>query len=211
MPSHVDQCDQGEHCCWRWLAHAVLQEAAFLKDDLDIVRKEHDDQVHYQTKIDFDVEAYAELRGSHSAMQSELRDLRQECTDLRRELMALKTAHAHKASREQELQREVSRLTEEKRQMELREKDARQHADRLQEQLTAQRSAAEEMSHQILRLEDAKAQKEGESKRYRDECAELRRIVELGESKKKKRPKSSGSSGIRRAPSRSPSAYTGRR
>ncbi|OLP77235.1 hypothetical protein AK812_SmicGene42724 [Symbiodinium microadriaticum] len=24
LPSHVDNCDQGEACCWRWLAHAAM-------------------------------------------------------------------------------------------------------------------------------------------------------------------------------------------
>lgn len=210
LPSHVDQCDQGENCCWRWLAHSVLRESAWLKEDLDSVRKEHEEQLDSRIKAENDIEAYAELRGSHFAIQSELKDLRHESTDLRRDLMKLKAEHAQKVAREQELQREVSRLEAEKRQVEQREKEAKQHADQLQQQLTAQRSAAEEMNHQILRLEDAKVQTEAESKRFQAECVELRKTVELLDHKKRK-PKNSGSMGIRRNPSRSPSAYAGRR
>eukprot|EP00930_Biecheleria_cincta_P056503 TRINITY_DN4260_c0_g1_i1.p1 TRINITY_DN4260_c0_g1~~TRINITY_DN4260_c0_g1_i1.p1 ORF type:complete len:292 (-),score=56.69 TRINITY_DN4260_c0_g1_i1:2-877(-) len=210
LPAHIDQCDQGENCCWRWLAHAVLRESAWLKEDLDSVRKEHEEQLTSRTKVENDIEAYAELRGSHSAMQSELKDLRHESAELRRELMALKAAHAHKVSREQELQREVSRLEAEKGQMEQRQNEAKLHADHLQQQLAAQRSAGEEMNHQILRLEDAKAQIESESKRYQVECAELRKTVDLLDNKKRK-PKNSRSIGIRRTPSRSPSAYARRR
>lgn len=203
LPSHVDQCDQGENCCWRWLAHAVMRESAWLKEDLDSVRKEHEEQYNSRAKAEFDIEAYAELRGSHSAMKSELEDLRHESADLRRELMAFKTMHAQKVSREQELQRDVARLEEEKRRGEERERDLKHHADQLQLQLAAQRSASEDLNRQILRLEDAKVQKEGECRRFQEE---LQAIAEQHGDKKQKKPKSSGM-GIKKNPSRTASAY----
>ncbi|CAE8590512.1 unnamed protein product, partial [Polarella glacialis] len=93
LPPDVTACDAGEQCCWRWLSHSLLKESSWLKDDLDHVRQEHEQYMGQRTKVELDIEAFAELRGSHKTLLHELHHSRAECTDLRRDFTVLKMTH----------------------------------------------------------------------------------------------------------------------
>lgn len=186
LPSHVDQCDQGEHCCWRWLAHAVLKEASWLKEDLDTAREEHSQYARERLKAEHDVEAFAELRGAHATTVRELTDCRSEVGDLRRELAALKTAHAHKAAREQELERELAKVEKDRRDTNSREAQALRRAETAERELAKTSAQAEELHNQIMHREDLKAKIQADLNECRSERDTLRRAAEEAATKKKR-------------------------
>jgi len=181
LPSHVDTCDQGENCCWRWLAHSVMKEASWLKEDLDAVRKEHGEHVESHIKAEHDVAAFAELRGAHGALQQELGEYRHDCADLRRELMTLKAAHGQKVAREQELQRDVARLEEEKKESLAREAELRSAAETAQMELRALRSAHEDTNRELRSMGDWKITAEMDLRRMASERDELRKAAEAAQ------------------------------
>lgn len=199
LPSHVEQCDQGEQCCWRWLAHAVLKEASWLREDLDNVREEHSQFTRERQKAELDTEAFAELRGAHAETQRELKDAREEAADLRRELAALKTAHAHKTAREQELERELGRVDKERRDITVRESNALQRAETAERELSRLTAAEEELQQRAQQMEDWKVRMDVELQETRAERDALRQVVEEAAKKKKvRRPASRGASTPRR-------------
>lgn len=196
LPSHVDTCDQGERCCWRWLAHAVLKEASWLKEDLDSVREEHSAYVGERVKVEHDIEAFAELRGAHAQMQREFSEARADACELRRELSAIRTAHAHKAAREKELERELARTEEERLRTADREAAERTRAEEAENLLAKARAAAEEWKEKLLRMEGLEAQTDAELRDLRTQRDTLRREKEELEAKRKKKGgKRTGSKG----------------
>jgi len=208
LPSHVDQCDKGEQCCWRWLAHAVLKEASWLKEDLDTAREEHSQYTREKLKAEHDAEAFAELRGAHAETKRELAECRAEAHDLRRELAALKTAHAHKSAREQELEREVAKLDRERRETSARESAALKRADVAEREAAHATSTADELHQRILLMEDAKARLSADLQQCRLERDKLLQAAEelANKKKKKKSPSSKSRPGSRPASMRGLSA-----
>lgn len=196
MPSHVEQCDQGEQCCWRWLAHAVLKEASWLREDLEKTRDEHSQYTREKHKAELDAEAYAELRGAHAETIRELKDAREEAGDLRRELAALKTAHAHKTAREQELMRELTRVEKERREVATSEGAAAKRAEAAERELARASAAEEELQQRVLQFEDLKARLVADLQELKGERDLLRAAAEEKSKKKTRnqraRPKSSG-------------------
>jgi len=197
LPSHVEQCDQGEQCCWRWLAHAVLKEASWLREDLDVARDEHSQYTREKQKAELDAEAYAELRGAHTETIRELKDGREEAGDLRRELAALKTAHAHKTAREQELMRELTRIEKDRREVATSEGTAVKRAEAAERELARASAAEEELHQRVLQFEDMKARLIADVQELKGERDLLRAAAEEASKKKKRnqraaRPKSGG-------------------
>jgi len=186
LPSHVEQCDQGEQCCWRWLAHAVLKEASWLREDLDVAREEHSQYTREKQKAELDAEAYAELRGAHAATIKELKDAREEAGDLRRELASLKTAHAHKTAREQELLREFTRVEKERREVVALEASAAKRAEAAERELSKAAHTAEELQNRVLHMEDIKARLNADLQEANKERDLLRTAAEEAGKKKKK-------------------------
>lgn len=207
LPSYVDQCEQGEQCCWRWLAHAVLKEATWLKEDLDTAREEHLQYTRERHKAEHDAEAFAELRGAHSETQRELSECRSETGDLRRELAALKMAHAHKSAREQELERELARLEKAQRETGQREVAAMRRAEVAERDLARATAVEEDLQQRMLQLEDLKARLGADLQEARAERDTLRKAAEEEAERKKKGKKGkrnqTGSPG--RAPGRAAS------
>jgi len=189
LPSHVDTCDQGEQCCWRWLAHSVLKEASWLKEDLDSARQEGERVLGERLKVEHDVEAFAELRGAHTQTLRELTEVRSEAGELRRELVALRSAHAHKAAREQELERELARAEVERKSALEREQAEQQRALTAERELAAALSKEEEQRKKLLLMEDQKARNGAEMQKLRVENESLSKAVEDYASKKKKKPR----------------------
>lgn len=187
LPSHVDTCDQGEKCCWRWLAHSVLKEASWLKEDLDSVRQEHAQSVGERTKLEHDTEAFAELRGAHAATQRELDSLKAEAAEVRRELAAIRTAHAHKAAREQELERELSRVDEERRRFIEQEAASTRRADEAERELERARHREQELEMKLLSTREAEADAHAEVKEVRAELDHHRKVMEEEEMKRQSR------------------------
>mmetsp|Transcript_124551 Transcript_124551/g.346791 ORF Transcript_124551/g.346791 Transcript_124551/m.346791 type:complete len:317 (-) Transcript_124551:81-1031(-) len=187
LPSHVDTCDQGERCCWRWLAHAVLKEASWLKEDLDSVREEHSAYVGERAKVEHDIEAFAELRGAHAQLQREFHEVRADACELRRELSSIRIAHAHKAAREKELERDLARTEEERVRTAEREADAKRRADEAESLLTQARAEAEELKAKLRRMQGLEAETDIQLRELRTERDELLREKEEAELKRKKR------------------------
>ncbi|CAJ1417203.1 unnamed protein product [Effrenium voratum] len=186
LPSHVDQCDQGESCCWRWLAHAVLKEAAWLKEDLDSLRKEHAEQQEHHTKVENCTEDLAELRGAHKILQQELRTSREQCDLVRQELLIVKTSQAQKLSKEEDLVREVARLEGEKSQAVARMEDARQKHMQMERETFRMHSEIEDLKRQILFREDDRVRAEGLLKAVKKERDELKEAAEATKKRKAK-------------------------
>jgi len=187
LPSHVEQCDQGEQCCWRWLAHAVLKEASWLREDLDVAREEHSQYTREKQEAELDAEAYAELRGAHAETMRELKDAREEAGDLRRELAALKTAHAHKTAREQELMRELTRTEKERREVAMAEAAATKRADVAERELSRATNAEEDLRNRVLSMEDTKARLSADLQGIKAERDTLKAAAEEAAKKGKKK------------------------
>eukprot|EP00435_Cladocopium_sp_Y103_P059223 s445_g21.t1 len=187
LPSHVDNCDQGESCCWRWLAHAVLKEASWLKEDLDTLRKEYAHHMEQQTKVESSVEELAELRGAHRMLQTELRSSRDSCDVLRQELLLAKTQAVQKQSREEDLMQEVARLTEEKSQATARAEKAMEKSMETERENYKMHADVEDLKRQLLFLEDDKVRTEGLIKTVTKERDELRQVQEAQKEAAKRR------------------------
>jgi len=125
-PCDVDICDHGDRCCWRWLAHSILKETSWLKDELHKVRKDQGDRLAERAQVEHNTEAHAELRGTHAKMSCDLNEARAEICEFMRERTAMITNNATQAAREAEVEREIARLEEEK----LRSCDRQDHANR---------------------------------------------------------------------------------
>jgi len=199
LPSHVDQCDKGEQCCWRWLAHAVLKEASWLKEDLDVSREEHAQYTRERVKVDHDSEAYAELRGAHAETQRELAEIRSETYDLRRELAALKTAHAHKVAHEQELERELAKCERERKLTAEKEVAATKRALAAEKEAMTAAALAEDLQRKMLYSEDQKARIKGDLDSLKREKDALQQVLDdmlaAAAKKKKAKGKNPGSQG----------------
>lgn len=187
LPSHVDNCDQGESCCWRWLAHAVLKEASWLKEDLDTLRKEYAHHMEQQTKIESSVEELAELRGAHRTLQIELRSSRDSCDVLRQDLLLAKTQAVQKQSREEDLTQEVARLTEEKSQATAKAEKAMEKSMETERENYKMHADVEDLKRQLLFLEDDKVRTEGLMKALTKERDELREAQEAQKEAQKRR------------------------
>lgn len=192
MPSHVEQCDKGEQCCWRWLAHAVLKEATWLKEDLDTTREEHDRYARERQKAEHDSEAYAELRGAHAETQRELAEVRVETHEMRREMASLKTAHAHKVAHEQELERELAKSERERRQTSERETAALKRSQIDEKEALLARHTAEDLQAKLLAAEDEKARLRSNFEAVKRERDALQQVVDLATAKAKKKDKGGG-------------------
>jgi len=192
LPSHVDQCDKGEQCCWRWLAHAVLKEASWLKEDLDTAREEHAQYTRERMKAEHDAEAFAELRGAHAEMQRELADVRSEAHELRRELTALKTAHAHKVAHEQELERELARSDRERKMTAEREGIAMRRAQQGEQESTVAKAMVEDLQKKLLHAEDQRARTKADLDAIKREKDLLQQAVDLHAAKGKKKKGAKG-------------------
>mmetsp|Transcript_61926 Transcript_61926/g.119373 ORF Transcript_61926/g.119373 Transcript_61926/m.119373 type:complete len:279 (-) Transcript_61926:373-1209(-) len=185
LPHNVGGCDQGERCCWRWLAHSVLEEAAGLKEELDAVRKEQGDRLAERAKVEHDVEAHAELRGTHAEVQRELSGTRVQIGELRQERAAMRAEIATKAAREVELEREIARAEDDKLRTSEREAAANRRAQESEAILARTQATLEEFRKQISQQEIAQAhaavqlaqviKERDELQREREVAAEARR------------------------------------
>lgn len=204
LPSHVDNCDQGESCCWRWLAHAVLKEASWLKEDLDTLRKEYSDRMEHQVKVENSVEELAELRGAHRTLQNELRLSREDCAALRQELLVAKTQAVQKQSREEDLVNDVARLKDEKSQASARAEKALERAMEMERENYKMHADVEDLKRQLLFLEDDKVRAEGLIKALRKESDELRQEQEAQReaAKRRKAAKAKGAEKTKGTPRR---------
>lgn len=167
----------------------MLKESNWLKEDLDEVRKEYAEKVSQQSKAEHDIEAFAELRGAHRSLQEELSGSRHECAELRRELIALKSAHANKIAREQELQREVARLDSESRKAVERSESVQQKFDEARQELFEVKADLEDAKRRLLSNEDEKTRCEGIQKALQKERDELKKDLEELQAKRQQRKK----------------------
>jgi len=185
LTSNVDTCDQGDRCCWRWLAHSVLKEASWLKDELDAVQKEQGDRLAERFRVEHNAEAYAELRGAHAEVQRELGEARAEICELRRESAVIRTHNATKAAREVELEREIARLEDENLRLCDCEAEATRRAQDAEALLARTRVTVEELRERLSQTETTQAltaaqvaqviRERNELQREKDAAAEARR------------------------------------
>lgn len=157
-----------------------------MREDLDISREENNQTVRDRAKAEHDAEAYAELRGAHAETQRELRESREETLALRRELASLKTSHAHKIAREQELERDLARAEKDRKDLGLRETKETQRADDAERDLSKTKAVLEELQHRVLQMEDLKARLGADLQEARTERDALRLAMEATAKKKKK-------------------------
>jgi len=185
LPHNVDTCDQGDRCCWHWLAHSVLRETAWLKDELDVVRKEQVDRVVERARVEHNAVEHAELRGTHAEVQRELSEARAEICEFRREKAAMRTESATRAAREVELEREIPRLEDDRLRTCDREADANRRAQDSEALLARTRITVEELRKQLSQTEIAQAlaaaqlaqatKERNELQREKEAAAEARR------------------------------------
>jgi len=188
LPSNIDTCDQGERCCWRWLAHSVLKEASWLKEELDAVRKDQGERLAERAKVEHDAEAHAELRGAHAEVQRELIEARAEICELRRERAAMRTENATKAAREVELEREIARAEDDKLRTCDREAAAYRRAQDSEALLARTRVTVEELRKQLAQAEVAQAHAAAQLAQVTKELNEMQREREAtAEARRKKR------------------------
>jgi len=198
LPHNVKGCDQGERCCWRWLAHTVLKEASGFKEELDTVRKEQGGRLAEQAKVEHDVEAYAELRGAHAQVQRELSGNRAEICELKQERAAMRTEIATKAAREVELEREIARAEDDKLRSCDREAAANRRTQESEAILARTQATLEEFRKQILQNEIAQAHAAVQLAQVTKERNELQREKEAAEEarrRKRNKKKSAGALG----------------
>lgn len=176
LPSHLDNCSAGDKCCWRWLTHAVLREAAWLKADLEGARELHALEMSAPSKVysKHDAEAFAELRGAHAEAQRELRELRAETRDLEQELSQLKTEHAQGLAKEESVKSQIENSKGVRDAAATRAAEAADQAAAAE--LEVQRAKEEEAALQrnVLKAEDWKAQAEAAHRRLLAEYEELK-------------------------------------
>lgn len=194
LPAELDTCSQGERCCWRWLAHAVLKEASWMKDDLDKARQDYIDAVSDHAQVQSDAEAYAELRGEHKAMLLQAVANSAKATESETKLATLQKAYGHKAAREQELERQIAKMEMNRKAAEDRELALLRRAESAEHELVKSQVRAESTNQRKLQLEEIVAEQATEIKKLNDEhAAEMQRRREAQEAKKKKgkrRPRS---------------------
>lgn len=189
LPSHVDNCDQGEACCWRWLAHAVLKEAAWLKEDLDSLRKEHAERLAQISKVENSTEDLAELRGAHRAVQEELKATKAQCDELRYEMLTIKTSGAQRATKVEDLQKDVQRLEDEKAQALTKLEEAQKDVLERERNEYRMQSEMQDLKRQLLLYEDDKVRNEGLLKAIRQERDTLRQAADEAARRRKAKAK----------------------
>jgi len=131
-----------------------------------------------RTKVELDIEAFAELRGSHKTLLHELHHSRAECTDLRRDFTVLKMTHAHTAIREQELEKQNILLLEARKHLTMKEAEATHRAVETERALKVSRAHEEELRSRFLDLEDFKVRAAGDIKMLMLERDKLRQAAE---------------------------------
>jgi len=206
LPANVDTCDQSERCCWRWLAHSVLKEASWLKDELDAVRKEQGNRLAERAKVEHNAEAHAELRGTHAEVQRVLSEARAEICEFRRERAAMRTENATKAAREVELEREVARLEDDRLRTSDREADAHCRAVDSEACLARTRETVEELRKQLSQTEIAQALSTAQLAQVTKERNELQREKEAEKEARRRKRNDRKSAVARHWPIRSKSA-----
>ncbi|OLP77234.1 hypothetical protein AK812_SmicGene42726 [Symbiodinium microadriaticum] len=177
----------------------VLKEAAWLKEDLDSLRKEHADRLAQISKVENSTEDLAELRGAHKAVQEELKASKAQCDELRYEMLTIKTAGAQRATKVEDLQKDVQRLEDEKSQALAKLEEAQKEL--LERERTEYRTQScvefscildpmiEDLKRQLLLFEDDKVRNEGLLKAIRQERDTLRQAADDAARKRKAKAK----------------------
>merc|ERR1712032_163254 len=101
-----------------------------------------------------------------------------------RELTSIRTAHAHKAAREQELERELARVEEEKRRCMQQEAVALRRAEDAERELDRSRHREQEMEKKLLFARDAETHLVSEIKELRADREQVRKAMEAEAAKK---------------------------
>lgn len=191
LPSHVDQCDKGEQCCWRWLAHAVLKESSWLREDLCQTREEAERAETQRVKVTIDSLAFAELRGAHTQMEQELGDLRCEAAILRQQLSVVTSNHSTYMARAQELDQALILAEEERLRALEAEREAIIRRDDACRALDRATGSEDHLQRQLLRLEDERVRAVGELQAVRRERDILSASVAVKVKARRKRGKGS--------------------
>jgi chromosome segregation ATPase len=197
LPLEVGSCSQGSQCCWRWLARAALEQVATEpirhlsmpdavarlceeKQELANLRAWSDEAQDQINQGFFHKQELDACRISCYNGEEEIKELRSRLADdvkLRREIDELREDNTQLKAHEQQLQKEVTNLTSQRRV--LIEGDlaaAKARADQAEQELTKsfetkleQRYLAEDLGR---RLNTAQA----EIDRLRDQVAQLQKV-----------------------------------
>jgi chromosome segregation ATPase len=161
-------------------------------------RQEYERAMHERTKLEHDVEAFAELRGAHSQVQQEYYDLKMEVTRSRNEVMKLGNTLAQKNSREMELERELAQASAARQKAMDREVAALQKADDASMKMNKALYAEEYLRKELLRLEDEKVKMSHELRETKRERDTLKKLAEKKGKPKSPKRKNSTRSGVPR-------------
>lgn len=178
LPSHVGDCSEGNNCCWRWLAHSLLKETSWLREDLDQTRKLQEKAQSTIDKVHHDTEAFAELRGVHNTSLEQLTHYRTEVCELRHDLNQLKIAHALKLEHEERLSKANEMLKQDNARLQEKLRNESSRANEAVQGFAIAEAKLQKLQEKALTLQDAATLAQGQLKTALQERDLLRQQLE---------------------------------
>jgi len=175
LPASMEECHSGEECCWRWLAHTMLKEASWLREDLDGVQHERESCRAARARAGDDQRAFSELKDTHSQIRQQILGLRADAADLRGQVHTLRMTITRQTMVEKELVTELADLDEGCRKLEQDESAHIRCASDAHQELNTLRKSADDKIWHLAQLEEANLSSRGDASKVQKACDRLRR------------------------------------
>eukprot|EP00928_Gymnodinium_smaydae_P011679 TRINITY_DN14282_c0_g1_i1.p1 TRINITY_DN14282_c0_g1~~TRINITY_DN14282_c0_g1_i1.p1 ORF type:complete len:391 (-),score=62.95 TRINITY_DN14282_c0_g1_i1:155-1327(-) len=227
LPLEVGGCEQGNRCCWRWLARAALEQVAGepmshmgLPDMLQMLREDMTELRNlrrWQGTAVADLEQAAQDRGAHQRLRNSYEELEQDLRLLRSKEKDMVDAHLRNVQLESEnakLRQQGMDLRQEvedcKAQMKLlidgELKAAKNRAENAEKELLNTMKVKHEDKVRAEDLRRSLEREQSELDKQREENLRLRMeyeaLVKLRTGGKKKKPRGKSAPGPGRSPTR---------
>jgi hypothetical protein len=198
LPHCVQACQQGNQCCWRWLARAALEQVAggslshlslgeavaTLRDELEVLRCERTENEGWKARAERAEDELTAMRGAYENAQREvtrLHEVEKQSARLQSECAELRVLNGRLAAQEESALKDIAKLKQElQTAADRRLAEAQRATEALRQELEEARhelqDAGEEARRRSLELESVQAETAKLATKLTSELSHKRRM-----------------------------------